>query len=330
MPSTCGEQYVAPANQEYMKALLTLQGSLSQITTPDPNDPNVAQAANNASAAKVVTGTMAQGFGIDPMAATVQKLIEDPIAYVEPLVKGLGAAALNKGGKDLCTDLRGLMAKYPFNATSAKEATLDDVNGIFKPADGSLWKFYEQNLQQLMPKQGSTYVPKPGGSPTLLPGFVSFFNRMAAFSNALYSGGPDPHFTYSLKAVPSEGIQSVTLNIDGQAVTYSGGNATPKQFTWPSAQPGVRATAKFGGSTDITWATYPGLWSVFRFFGKAEHPVGPGASTLEWVIRIGDQPAQLPNGKPLTVRFDLDMGASPPVFQRGYLSGLSCVADVAK
>lgn len=330
VPASCGDQYVGSTNQEYMKALLTLQVSLGQINSPDPNDPNVAQAANNATAAKVVTGSMAQGFGVDPLAPTVQKLIEDPIAYVEPLVKGLGAAALNKGGKDLCSQFRGLMVKYPFNATSTAEATLDDVNAIFKPAEGALWKFYEQNLQRLLPKQGTTYAPQPGGNVTLLPNFVSFFNRMAAFSNALYAGGPDPHFTYSLKPDPAEGIQSVTLNIDGQTITYSGGNAVAKQFTWPSGQPGVRATAKFGGSTDITWATYAGLWSVFKFFGKAEKPVGPGASTLEWVIRIGDQAAQLPNGKPLTVRFDLDMGASPPLFQKGYLSGLSCVADVAK
>lgn len=331
VPASCGDQYVGATNQDYMKSLLALQVALGQITSPDPNDPNVAAAATNATAAKVVTGQMAQGFGVDPLASTVQKLIEDPIAHVEPLVKGLGAAALNKGGKNLCSDFRSLMTKYPFNATSTNEATIADVNGIFKPGEGAMWKFYEQNLQRLLPKQGATYVPQPGGGVTLLPSFVNFFNRMAAFSNSLYAGTTDPHFTYSLKPVPSEGIQGVTLAIDGQSLTYSGGNGAGKQFTWPGPQPGVRATAKFGGSTDITWATYQGLWSVFRFFGRAEKPAGAGASSsLEWVIRIGDQPAQLPNGKPLTVRFDLDMGASPPVFQRGYFSSLSCVADVAK
>ncbi len=332
VPASCGDQYVGPTNQDYMKALLALQVSLGQISgNPDPNDPNVAQAANQATSAKVVTGQMAQGFGVDPLASTVQKLIEDPIAHVEPLVKGLGAAALNKGGKNLCADLKSLMNKYPFNASSTNEATIQDVNAIFKPAEGSLWKFYDQNLQRLLPKQGPTYVAASGGNPTLLPGFVAFFNRMAAFSNALYAGSTDPHFTYSLKPVPSEGIQSVTLNIDAQSITYSGGNAAAKQFTWPAPQPGVRATAKFGGSTEITWATYPGLWGVFRFFNKAEKPVGAGqTSSLEWVIRIGDQPAQLPNGKPLTVRFDLDMGSSPPVFQHGYFSSFGCVADVAR
>ena len=330
VPASCGDQYVGPTNQDYMKSLLALQVSLGQITNPDPNDPNVAQAATNATAAKVVTGQMAQGFGVDPLAATVQKLIEDPIAHVEPLVKGLGAAALNKGGKNLCAEFRTMMTKYPFNPQSANEATIADVNGIFKPSEGALWKFYEQNLQRLLPKQGATYVPAPGGGVTLLPGFVNFFNRMAALSNALYAGSTDPHFTYSLRPVPSEGIQSVTLNIDGQSLTYSGGNGAGKQFTWPGAQPGVRATAKLGGP-EITWQTYPGLWGVFRFFGRAEKPAGAGASSsLEWVIRIGDQPAQLPNGKPLTVRFDLDMGTSPPVFQKGYFSSLSCVADVAK
>ena len=54
-----------------------------------------------------------------------------------------------------------------------------------------------------------------------------------------------------------------------------------------------------------------------------------GLMTLEWVIRVGKGPMLLPNGKPLTVRFTLDMGGAPPVFQRGYFSRMACVAEVA-
>ncbi len=326
---SCGDQYVGPPNQDYMKALLALQVALGQITSSDPNDPNVLQAANSATAAKVVTGGMAQSFGVDPMAGTVQSLIEAPIAYVEPLVKGLGAAALNKGGKSLCTDLRALMTKYPFNAASANEASISDINAIFKPMDGSLWKFYDQNLQKLLPKQGGVYVPAASGSPTLLPAFVSFFNRMAAFSGALYGSG-DLHFTYSLKPVRSEGIQGINLTIDGQNLTSNGGNGTAKQFNWPGDSSGVKAVAKVGG-LETTWQTFPGLWGIFRFLAKADKPAGPGStSNLEWLLRSGDQITRLANGNPLTIRLDLDMGASPPVFQKGYLSAMSCVADVAK
>jgi len=36
------------------------------------------------------------------------------------------------------------------------------------------------------------------------------------------------------------------------------------------------------------------------------------------------------NGKPVTVQFDLDMGGAPPVFQKGWFSRMSCVAEVAR
>jgi hypothetical protein len=35
------------------------------------------------------------------------------------------------------------------------------------------------------------------------------------------------------------------------------------------------------------------------------------------------------NGKPLTVRLELDM-AGPALFQKGFFSRLACVAEVAK
>ena len=57
-------------------------------------------------------------------------------------------------------------------------------------------------------------------------------------------------------------------------------------------------------------------------------PAGSGQS-LEWVIRAGKDPMMLPNGKPLTVRFELDMAGAPPVFQRGYWSRMACVAELA-
>jgi hypothetical protein len=50
-------------------------------------------------------------------------------------------------------------------------------------------------------------------------------------------------------------------------------------------------------------------------------------NTLEWMIRSSNDPRL--NGKPLTVRFTLDMAGAPPIFQRGYLSRTSCVAEAA-
>jgi type VI secretion system protein ImpL len=303
---------------------------------PQGNDAAAAQTLSDATAAKVAARQVAQAFRIDPDAhveAMVQKLMEDPITNVEALLRNLGPAELNGKGKTLCSVYRPVVNKFPFNSSGTVQATIADVDSIFHKPDGALWKFYDENLQKLLPKQGSQYVAATVGGVTLTPGFVAFFNQAAAFGDSLYAGGtPDPHFTYTLKPVPSDGIQTVGLNLDGQAFAYSGGDATPKQFLWQAAGAHeAKATVKFGGGPDLAWSSNDGLWAIFQFFNKAEtwRPSGSG-NVLEWIIRIGKDPVTLPSGKPLTVRFELDMGGSPQVFQKGYFARMACVADVAK
>jgi type VI secretion system protein ImpL len=252
--------------------------------------------------------------------------------YAEGLLRTLGPAELNGKGKALCAPFRALMSKYPFNPGATAEATLAEVNGVFRKPDGALWTFYDQNLQKLLTKQGATYIPAAAGGVTLNPAFVTFFNAAAGFSDAVYAAGAqDPHLTYMLKPEQSDGIQTVSLRMDGQSLSYSGGAATAKPFTWQGGGAHeAKATVKFGNGPDLAWSNNEGLWAVFQFFAKAERwqPAGSGYG-LEWVIRIGKDAVTLPGGKPLTVRFDLDMAGAPPVFQKGYFSRMACVADVA-
>ena len=42
------------------------------------------------------------------------------------------------------------------------------------------------------------------------------------------------------------------------------------------------------------------------------------------------KPLTLPDGSPLTVTFELEMPNAAPVFQKGFLSGMGCVARVAQ
>ena len=65
---------------------------------------------------------------------------------------------------------------------------------------------------------------------------------------------------------------------------------------------------KFGG-TDLGWSDNDGLWAVFQFFEEAERWVPAGGSyQLEWTVRAGKKAMTLPSGKPLTVRFDPELG----------------------
>jgi type VI secretion system protein ImpL len=338
VPPSAVDRYVAPPNQAYMSALGSLDTSLEQIASQpgQPAEAAAGQVLANAGTAKSASRALGQAFLPDAegkIDSTAQKLLDDPITYVEGLLRTLGPSELNAKGKALCGQLRPILAKYPFTPNASQQATLAEVNSILRKPDGALWAFYDANLQRVLVRQGAQYVATPAGGITVTPAFVAFFNRAAAVSDAFYAGGAqDPHLTYSLKPIPSEGIENLTLRLDGQTMSSSAANAASKQFVWPGT--GVReakASVKFGG-TDLGWSSNEGLWAVFQFFEEAEkwQPASGGAWDLEWVVRAGKNAMTLPSGKPLTVRFELNMGSAPPVFQRGYLSHMGCIADVAR
>ncbi len=332
MPAGPPDQYIVPANDAYMKALAALQISLEQIAQQPgaPSDAAAAQTLTNAANAKLVTRQMAQNFGVDPVAhleTTVEKLMEDPITYTEGLLRALGPAELNGKGKGLCAQLSPVLNAFPFNPKSKTPATTADVNGAFKPKEGALWTFYDQNLSKYLLREGSQYVPDPSAPIHLSAAFVGFFNRAAAFSDMAYTGGsPDPHFSYNVKPVLSDDIESVKLTIDGQTADFTP-TSPAKNFTWQaSGNHGVQLTGKYRGGTDFQYATYDGLWDVFEWVDDADAQMG---STLEWRLKAGrgDRPVLSPvTNQPVIIKFSIDN----PVFQKSYFGGLSCVSQVAR
>ncbi len=334
VPPGSADRFVAPPNQNYVSALMTLQSSLETIAgQPQPDDAAAAGALNNASAAKLAARQVAQAFRIDPDAhveTIVQKLMEDPITQAEALLRNMGPGELNGKGENFCGQLRPLMKKYPFDPNASAQATAPEMNAIFRPKEGALWKFYDENLSKLLVRQGNQYVAAPGGKIRLTGAFVAFFNRIAGFAQALYgAGSAEPALKYTLKPMRTEGVQSQTLTIGDQTLSYSGGNATTRQFVWNGRPQDVKAAVRLG--TDLTWQSKQGIWAAFQFFGEAEKgAAATQVSTLQWVIRIGKDPLKLPNGNPLTVAYELDMGAAPPVFQKGYFSQLACVSRIAQ
>jgi type VI protein secretion system component VasK len=88
------------------------------------------------------------------------------------------------------------------------------------------------------------------------------------------------------------------------------------------------------GTQDLGLANGEGLWAAFHLFQLADtqSTASGGVQVLDWVAKTGraGQPILLGSGKPLTVRVALDLGTAPPLFQRGYLSRMTCVADVAR
>jgi type VI secretion system protein ImpL len=340
VPPGSTDRFIAPPNQNYMTALVAIQTSLEAIANQPgaPSDAGAAQTVNNATQAKINTRQMAQAFSIDAeghIEASVQKLLEDPITYLDAMLRSIDTPEINAGGKALCGGFRPVLNKFPFNPTATSEATLADVDGLFRKPDGLLWTFYEQKMQKVLTRQGTQYVPNPASKVTVNPAFLSFFNGAAAFAETLYGeGGQDPHFSYSLKPETTEGVQMVNLKVDGQTLSHTSGAAAAfKKFTWQGSGPHEAQLNVRFGNTDLQFASGEGLWAAFHLFQKANQSTATGTvQLLEWITSSGkvSEAIKLPSGKPLTVRLDLDLGAAPPLFQRGYLSRMTCVQEIAK
>jgi len=340
VPPESKDRYIGPSNTPYMNALVGLQAAVEQASAGPAglNNPALEQVNSQATNAKVITRQVAQNFRIDAegqVHAMTQKLMEDPILYAESLARAAGPAELNSKGAALCGAFRDLLARYPFSATATRQATLQEVNAVFQPGQGALWTFYDTSLRNLLVKQGAQYVAVPAGGITLNPAFIQFFNRAAAVTDTLYPGGaPAPNLTYTLRVSAPQGLQALTFSVDTQVLTVQRGRQAAMGFHWPgSGSQTVRLLGKFGSGPDITFNEYTGLWAVFQFFGDADRWQSTGnVHRLEWVLRQGraGTPLRLPDGSALTVQFDLEMPGAAPIFQKGFLSGLSCVARVAQ
>jgi type VI secretion system protein ImpL len=330
VPPSDQQQYVSSANQNYLGALLNLKSSLDQLAQQsqaalNPGAPN--PVASSAAQATTVTEQIAQGFTPDPVGHIddlVKRLMLAPITNVQSALPKPGQA-LNGQGRSLCAQFNSLMREYPFSSNPrSPAASVVELNSIFQPNDGALAKFYAQNLSSILSFTGSQYVMNPGSPIKLTPAFLAFFNRAMEFARALYpNGSPQPQLRFVLSPLPTEGVKSFSLTIDGQTLTYPGASV---QFAWsPATAHEVRQTVGEGG------VSYPGPWGIFGLFRDAQWKTNGSGYDLSWVQKNGERILYLPNGKPMTVGVHLDMMGAPPVFKPGYFANsLGCVSRVAE
>ena len=324
MPTANVDQWIGPTNRDYMDDLTGLQLSLEEIVAQGgtPNEAAVAKTLDLAKSAKLKTRQMAHTFGMDAeghLDQKMQQLLEDPITHLEKFRPGPPSAA------GLCREISVLTNKYPFNPRASAQATLADVNSIFKPKEGALWQFYEANLQKLLVLQGQRYAPASGAPVQVTQRFVDFFNRAANFSKALYpEDSPVPHLTLKIRPAKIEGLEGVTLQINGQTLNFTrAGESKSMTFSWPGTSPELKATT----TPPYPWATETGLWALYHFVVNADRSTKMGnIEHFEYDLRTGLGRNQTIVG---SVGFDLDMGDFP-IFRKEYLSGLSCVAEISK
>lgn len=342
VPTACTDAYVVTSNSEYMRSLNNLKLALDDVIAAPQGATEAAASRmhDQVRSALSVVAQMALTFGSDSQAhleQTVRQLLEAPITSADRLLQRLVPQELNAKGKDFCAEMkRVLLDKSPFNPKAQARASLDDVNSVFRPGQGILWTFYDQNLNKLLTREGNNYRADPNSTTTLNDSFVRFFNNAAAFSRALYPNGSlTPQLSFSLYPVALGEMESIRLTINGQTAEYSTRAASAQQFTWPGSATGVRlaVSASESGGISFLYPTEDGLWGIFNFFSEADTARETATGGIyEWRLTSGTQHRAVttPSGKPVVVQLILDMDGQPNVFRKRYWAGLNCVAEVAK
>jgi type VI protein secretion system component VasK len=186
----------------------------------------------------------------------------------------------------------------------------------------------QQQLAKLLVKQGKQWAPNPDAKdvkPTA--DLVAFMNRMQTIQDTLFGGTPQLHMSYTLKPVPEQNVEAITLSIDGHASTSTKGSAQAQPFTWPGSGQ-VSVIVKAGGN--IPFGAYQGTWATWRWMYDAD-PRTAGGSTMQWstVKQLHGQP-QAPTdaqGHPIVMKVEVQSGAD--IFDRNFFN-IRCPAKVTE
>lgn len=319
--------YIQPGNDPYVSALGKLQLAITNLVN-NPSQPSdmaaIAPIQNAASDAHQTVNQVAHNFHVNsniPVYNVAGDLLTQPIDNIQELISRGPEDALKQEGQKLCAEFAGLLRYYPFNtAPNAPDLPLAQLNQLLAPGSGDLWTFYEKTLKQFVTKEGTQYVQNPTATVHLSPGFLAFFARAVALSEALYPvGATAPHFGYSLKQVNSN-VDGLEVKIGSEALS---GTGPAKPLVWTGAE-NVLTTEK--GSAVL--GTYNGPWAVFRFVSDAR--ISGAGSTLEllWVQRNNNTDIILPNGKLKSYTYELQVNGLNP-FRASEWANMRCVPPIS-
>ena len=259
--------------------------------------------------------------------AAFRRLIDGPINQVQALTGGIPRRHYNELGREFCRRYNELVGgKYPISSSSELEASIPDLQNAFQPQAGEVWSLVTESLSGVVVRRGREFREADGSPIDVSPRFLNFLTSAHQFGEAIFrDGGEVPRVTFSIQ--PQEGAagESFRLTIDDERVSCEGGLCGGSILTWVhSEESTAEVSAGIGGRT-YSLGSWRGPWAVFRMFSNASGWRGVGAEhPLRWSV---------PTTQGQSMSFVTGVGiagATPPVFDPGWLRGLTCVSQISR
>jgi type VI secretion system protein ImpL len=198
----------------------------SAMNSPDPEATLLARGGLGE-----LTGAVANAAKAlpDPLDDWVAGIAGDTIAVTRDAVISQLNDRWRADVYDFC--VKATEGRYPFDGNSAIDVNVADFRELFAPG-ARIDKFVTDNL---LPYIDTTVKPWAWRADFGLDGaLLAPFERARSIRDGLFPGGNGPTMTFTLLAKDlTPNAAGVTLNVDGQILTYLNAATRPTPMTWP-------------------------------------------------------------------------------------------------
>ncbi|MEM9785416.1 MAG: type VI secretion system membrane subunit TssM [Pseudomonadota bacterium] len=247
-------------------ALVALSNELQVVSA----SPNPQAALLSSGGLPVLTGAIANEAAIlpDPIDDWITGIAGDTTAVTRDAIVAQLNAKWRSDVLPFCTSAT--QGRYPFDQSSRIDVNILDFSRLFG-AGGLIDSFIENSLAQYVDTNTRPWTWRADFG--LSPEALAPFENARAIRNALFPGGAGPVIGFIL--VPedlSPNASRVTLNVDGQTLSYFHANAAAQPMTWPGPNGTNMISLSFtpleGGAEAIRTVT--GAWAILRLIGEGQ------------------------------------------------------------
>jgi type VI secretion system protein ImpL len=301
---------IPPLLTDTTAALVALSNEL-QVVSASPN-PQAALLSSGGLA--VLTGAIANEAAIlpDPIDDWITGIAGDTTAVTRDAIVAQLNAKWRADVLPFCTSAT--QGRYPFDQSSRIDVNILDFSRLFG-AGGMIDSFVENSLVQYVNTDTRPWSWRADFG--LEPEALAPFENARAIRNALFPGGAGPVIGFIL--VPNDlspNASRVTLNVDGQTLSYFHANAAAQPMTWPGPNGTNMISLSFvpleGGPEAIRTVT--GAWAILRLIGDGQ--LTPTALPEVFGLRLG--------GGGYSASFQLQANSVVNPFDLQIFSGFRC------
>ncbi|MEH3148774.1 MAG: type VI secretion system membrane subunit TssM [Methylobacterium frigidaeris] len=209
--------------------------------------------------------------------------------------------------------------RYPFSG-SATDATVADFTRMFAPG-GLLDQFFTRQLKPFVDTSASPWklLANAGARPDITPQALRLFEQANRIRSVFFPGGATtPLVSFAVTPVDLDpGAMRVTLDVDGQSLTYQYGPQQSVAMQWPGTGTGVRVGFGANDPGEPSFVAVNGPWALFRFLATRSLR-RTGANTFGFAVHLGAR----------TASFSLQPATADNPFGQNLIGGFRCLPSL--